>query len=296
MGFEAGLKTIIVATDLDDSSESPMEYARKLAAGYESRIVLTYTIDPLSYAAVGPVPGRIVRRLPHEARVVLDKMSADLSNKGIHSHSEIRQGAMVEMLIEVARQHQAGLIVMGTHGQEGAGAIAVGSIAEQLVRMAPCPVLAVAEDWNAGPFRPIPGGPILLALERNTAAKGAFATASSLAETFHRTLVVVHARDAAKVSAFLNPSATSLEDFGISSTTTATVRCVVKDGNPADAVENAIQVYQPSMLVVGVKRLSKTPGPHGTAFSLLTRSRVPVLCVPEEPVAEPEAAEQALTQ
>jgi nucleotide-binding universal stress UspA family protein len=294
MGFEAGLKTIVVATDLESSSDAALEYARKLAAGYGSRIVLTYTMDPLSYAAVEAVPGRILRRLPHEARSVLDRMSAELSQEGIHSHSEICQGAVSEMLLEVARQYEAGLIVVGTHGQEGAGAIAVGSVVEKLVRSAHCPVLAVADDWNAGPFRPIPGGPVLLALEKNAAAKAAVATACSLAETFHRTLRVVHAREAAKASAFLNPSATTLEDFGIKRTTVAPVWCVVKDGNPADAVEDAIHVYQPSILVVGVKRLSGTPGPHGTAFALLTRSRVPVLCVPEEPVAEPEILDRAI--
>ena len=37
---------------------------------------------------------------------------------------------------------------------------------------------------------------------------------------------------------------------------------------------------QPCILVAGVKRASSTPGPHGTAFALLARSRVPVLCVP----------------
>ena len=58
------------------------------------------------------------------------------------------------------------------------------------------------------------------------------------------------------------------------------VRCVVKDGQAADAVVEAIAQYHPSMLVAGVKRSSDSPGPHGTAFALLARSRVPVLCVP----------------
>lgn len=294
MGFEAGLRTIVVATDLERTSNAALEYARKLAAGYGSRIVLTYAIDPLNYAAVDAVPGRILGRLPHEARLVLDRMSAELTLEGIHSHSEICQGTVAEMLLQVARQYEAGLIVMGTHGQEGAGPIAVGTVVEQLVRSAHCPVLAVADDWNAGPFRPVPGGPVLLALERNGAARAAVATASSLAETFHRALLVVHAREAAKASAFLNPGATTLEDFGIRCAAVAPVRCVVKDGSPADAVEDAIHVYRPSILVVGVKRLSETPGPHGTAFSLLTRSRVPVLCVPEEPVAEPELVDRAV--
>jgi hypothetical protein len=59
---------------------------------------------------------------------------------------------------------------------------------------------------------------------------------------------------------------------------------VVKDGNPADVVVEAIRQYQPSILVAGVKRSSETTGPHGTAFALLARSRVPVLCVPPEAI------------
>src|ERR1039458_7979309 len=119
------------------------------------------------------------------------------------------------MLIGVAKQYDAGLIVIGTKGRQGVGPVAVGAIAEQLVRLAPCPVLAVAADWNAGDFRPMPGGPVLLAMERNEATAGAVATAYSLARTFHRTLLVVHARGAAEASAFLNPGATTLEEFGI---------------------------------------------------------------------------------
>jgi len=45
------------------------------------------------------------------------------------------------------------------------------------------------------------------------------------------------------------------------------------------------------VLVVGVKRASGTPGPHGTAFSLLARSRVPVICVPPDAMEKMESAE-----
>ena len=102
------------------------------------------------------------------------------------------------MLVDVARQYQAGLIVIGTKGMQGAGPVIVGAIAEQLVRLAPCPVLAVAADWNAGKFRPTPGGPVLLAMERNEATAAAVATAYSLAQTFKRPLLVLHARTAAR--------------------------------------------------------------------------------------------------
>jgi len=187
------------------------------------------------------------------------------------------------MLVDVARQYNAGLIVIGTRGMQGAGPVIVGSIAEHLVRLSPCPVMAVAADWNAGEFRPTPGGPVLLAMERNEAAASAVETAYSLAETFHRTLLVLHARGPAEASAFLNPGATTLEEFGIKPSGRFPVRFMVKDGNPPDVVAEAIAQYRPSLLVAGVKRSSDTPGLHGTAFQLLARSRVPVVCVPPAP-------------
>ncbi len=282
MSFAGGLKTIVVATDLVGRSEAALEYARKLATAYGARIVLAHGIDPMEYAAVDAVPGGVLKTLPEEARTVLDQLSADLLREGIHSHSEIRQGTVAQMLLDVARQYQAGLIVVGTKGNQGAGPVLVGAIAEELVRLAECPVLAVAADWNAGPFRPTPGGPVLLAIECNEAASAAAATACSLAQVFERPLLLLHARNAEEAAANPNPCAAGLEEFGIEVTAEIEVRCIAKDGNPAEAIAEGIAENHPCILVVGVKRASCTPGPHGTAFGLLAISRVPVLCVPPE--------------
>ncbi len=288
MSFHDGLKTIVVAMDPKDEQEAALEYARKLAAAYGARIVLAHALDPLEYATVDGVPGRVLRKMNEDARNALDKIACNLLKEAIPSHSEIRQGSVAQMLVAVARQHRAGLIVIGTQGMDGVGPLLVGSIAEELVRLAPCPVLAVAADWNAGPFRPVPGGPVLLAMEKNEAAHEAVATAYSLAETFDRPLVVLHARTAAEASAFLNPCATTREEFGIDPGGKVSVRCIVKDGAPADAIAAAIAQFHPGILVIGVKRMSETPGPHGTAFALLAGSRVPVLCVP--PAMQPVKA------
>ncbi len=285
MSFAAGLKTIVVATDLQGRSEAALEYARKLASGYGARIILAHGTDPMDYAMVDGVPGRVWQKLSDQARAVLDELSADLLREGIHSHSEIRQGAVVDMLIEVAHQYEAGLIVIGTKGRQGAGPIAVGSITEELVRKSSIPVLAVSADWNAGDFRPVPGGPVMLAMERNDAAQVAADTAKSLAQTFKRTLIVVHARGSEHVSAILNPEAASLQELGLTPSPELPIRAIVKDGSPADAVADAIEQYRPSILVAGVKRKSDSPGPHGTVFALLASSRVPVLCIPAEDVS-----------
>jgi universal stress protein A len=292
MSFATGLKTIVVATDLHGQSEAALEYARKLATNYGARIVLAHGLDPLEYADVETVPGQVRTGLPEGAQAALDKLAADLLREGIHSHSEIRQGTVAQMLVDVARQYEAGLIVVGTKGMQGAGPVVVGVIAEQLVRLAPCPVLAVAADWNAGEFRPTPGGPVMLAMERNEATPTAVATAYSLAKVFKRPLLVVHARGAAEAT--VNPCANTLEEFGIETSEEIPVRCMVKDGNPAEAMAEAIAEFHPCILVAGVKRASETPGPHGTVFALLTCSRVPVLCVPPETAGKGQEREIAV--
>jgi len=179
--------------------------------------------------------------------------------------------------------------VIGTKGQQGAGPIAVGAITEELVRKSNCPVLAVAADWNAGEFRPVPGGPVMLAMEHNDASHAAVEAARSLAQVFKRTLLVVHARAGAELSAILkSDTSTQLEEYGLTPSAECPMRLIVKDGNPPDAVTQAIEQHKPSILVAGVKRKSDSPGPHGTVFALLAGSRVPVLCVPAETVVEGE--------
>lgn len=281
MSFAAGLKTIVVATGQDGKADGALEYARKLAMAYEARVVLAHGTDPLEYASVSGVPGKVLSGLTEQARAALDQMAANLIREGIHSHSEIRQGEVAQMLVDVAEQYEAGLIVIGTEGRQGAGPVLVGAIAEQLVRLAKCAVLAVAADYNAGPNRPVPGGPVMLAMERNEATPEAVATACSLAEMFRRPLIVVHARRPEEAVAFLNPAATTIEEFGLKEGRFP-VRCIVKDGKPGDAIVEAIGQHHPSVLVMGVKRTSETSGPHGTAFTILARSRVPVLCVPPQ--------------
>jgi len=294
MNFKDSLKTIVVATDLEGHAEAALEYAGKLALAYGARIVLAHGMDPIEYANVEGIPGAVLKGLTAQAREVLDKLAGELLQEGIHSHSEIRQGTVAQMLCDVARQYGAGLIMIGTRGDSGAGPIVVGAIAEELVRLAPCPVMAVAADWNAGENRPTPGGPVLVALERNEACTATVAAAYSLAETFNRPLIVLHARTAAEASAILNACAPTVKEFGIKAGGRVTVRNLVKDGNPASAIQDAIAQYHPSILVAGVKRTSDTPGVHGTIFGLLAGSRVPVLCVPPDDAAKRNEAESEM--
>jgi nucleotide-binding universal stress UspA family protein len=74
MSFAANMKTIVVATDLGSQSEAALEYARKLAGAYGARIVLAHGVDPLDYAVVDAVPGRLLKGLTEKARAALDEL------------------------------------------------------------------------------------------------------------------------------------------------------------------------------------------------------------------------------
>src|SRR6185503_21371969 len=82
MSFATGLKTIVVATDLQGQSEAALEYARKLAVNYGARIVLAHGADPLEYAAIEGLPGQIESALAADARAALDKLTGDLLCEG----------------------------------------------------------------------------------------------------------------------------------------------------------------------------------------------------------------------
>lgn len=62
---------------------------------------------------------------------------------GQHVELRIEVGPPFEHILETAHRHRVDLIVMGTHGRTGLSHMALGSVAERVVRMAPCPVLTV---------------------------------------------------------------------------------------------------------------------------------------------------------
>ena len=63
MSFANGLKTIVVATGLNGRSDGALEYARKLASAYNARVVLAHGVDPVDYASVAGVPGKVLSGL-----------------------------------------------------------------------------------------------------------------------------------------------------------------------------------------------------------------------------------------
>lgn len=145
------IKTILLPTDGSECSAKAMAYALSFAKQYGCRLVALHVIDQrwqeqtrVVFAEVGQdLTQRIQEGYEEEARRILREI-ADASGKaGLSVETKVVTGIPFEDIVRVARELPADLIIMGTHGRAGVSHLLLGSVAEKVVRRAPCPVLTV---------------------------------------------------------------------------------------------------------------------------------------------------------
>lgn len=139
-------RSILVPTDFSPQATAALEAATDLARRFESSITLLHV-----YAVPGLLmPDGFVAATPDALRELLDAVERSL--KELRARTEApgrtvetiaRQGGAHHEIVEVARERGHDLIVIGTHGRTGVARFLIGSVAERVVRDAPCPVLVV---------------------------------------------------------------------------------------------------------------------------------------------------------
>lgn len=137
-------KRILVAIDFSDSSERALAEACRLAALLGARIDLAYVAPPPVAAAsevIGVVAADVVNAKRH--RESLAAMALALSKDGVHAEPHLRIGTVVMSLLDLIKQLQPSLVVVGSHGKSAVTRALVGSVAESLIRRSPVPVLVV---------------------------------------------------------------------------------------------------------------------------------------------------------
>ena len=138
---------ILVPTDFSPAAEAALAWAMDLAQQYAASVSLLHVVtDP---GAVGvwtpevyvPADARTQERLLREARERLHRALPIDERNRFAVRFDARIGDVAENILETAREQNADLIVMGTHGRHGLAHLLLGSIAERVLRHATCPVL-----------------------------------------------------------------------------------------------------------------------------------------------------------
>ena len=140
------LKQILVPTDFSETSEVAAKYARALAQAFGADLHLMHVLenpyasyDPLSFTP----PINFFEELEAQTRDRLMRVLADW--EPLHPHVDVvtTRGSTFIEIIHYAKEHNIDLIVLGTHGRGPIAHMLMGSVAEKIVRKAPCPVLTV---------------------------------------------------------------------------------------------------------------------------------------------------------
>jgi nucleotide-binding universal stress UspA family protein len=143
----ASITRILVPTDFSETADAALDYAAMLAERFNGSLQLVHVFaDP--YAAGIYMPEVYVPMpLDVRERVLTDlrgRLAERLSNTGhAQTSSEVLQGATAQAIVDHALASGADLIVMGTHGRHGLPHLLLGSVAERVLRTAPCPVLTI---------------------------------------------------------------------------------------------------------------------------------------------------------
>ncbi len=171
-----GRAVVLVGIDFSDTSRKALDTARAIAR--------TQTEPELHLVHVLPTPGPVGPNEPtglietaltaslDRARDELDRLASEvLGDPGVRVGGHVRIGVPDHELVQAAVDLDADLIVIGTHGRTGLGRLLLGSVAEQVVRRAPCAVLTVKADTAALAPEVLPPCTECLATQRATKGK-----------------------------------------------------------------------------------------------------------------------------
>jgi nucleotide-binding universal stress UspA family protein len=137
------LRRILVPTDFSETSAAALRYAIELARRFAARVYLLNVADYPGLAGEADYPIGIVETMRNAAHDRLRRLLAEQAIDDLQPDCATRIGLPAEEIVQFAHEHAIDLIVMGTHGREGVMRVVLGSVAETVVRRAPCPVLTV---------------------------------------------------------------------------------------------------------------------------------------------------------
>lgn len=259
MGFpitsNISLRNILFATDFSPSSEAALAYAVGLSRRYQSFLTIANVV-PAEVCVYAQPPDPFFFRHSAEARMA--RLMASNIFHGIKHQELIKEaeGDIPFVLSELMRSLAIDLVVLGTHGRSGVKKVLLGSVSEEIVYSAHCPVLTVGPDVSRKSMVELMFGRILCATNLLPGSANALAYSLWLAQQEHASLIVLHIpkmpsdRRSAPPEAESDSVLVRLEhlvprDVGIS------VKFIVEIGTPAERILYEAEHQGADLIVMG---------------------------------------------
>jgi universal stress protein A len=152
--MEPLITRILAPSDFSEAADAALEYARLLAHRFGASLHLLHVVnEPL--LVEGLAAEAFINEPPTTRTTMVDEARAHLSRRAAGTSSaDVVFGYAAPAIVECATRLDVNLIVMGSHGRTGLAHLLLGSVAETVVRTAPCPVLTVRQS-SASARRPM---------------------------------------------------------------------------------------------------------------------------------------------
>jgi universal stress protein A len=140
------IRQILAPTDFSECSKRAVACGYELAQVFGAKLVLLHVVEELpSYIGFIPPAGAVVllKDLERQACLNLAEVLPKAKAAGVEVTRQVAVGSPSDEIVKVAAAQKVDLIVIATHGRAGLSHLVMGSVAERVVRTAPCPVLTI---------------------------------------------------------------------------------------------------------------------------------------------------------
>jgi nucleotide-binding universal stress UspA family protein len=145
-------KKILYPTDFSDPSYEALKAANELALHFSAELCVLHVVTPVAQAPADPSDSAllVLQEMEKAARESLEEMVKKRIPKELLVRQIVVLGGASEEILQISKKEKVDLIVIATHGQTGWRHFVFGSVAEKVVRLAPCAVLTIRAPHEAG--------------------------------------------------------------------------------------------------------------------------------------------------
>jgi nucleotide-binding universal stress UspA family protein len=285
------LKNILFATDFSPCSEAAFRYVRAIAERYSSTVHLIHVLAP---EPMLEIPLDRYPEMDADRESALSAMNALAAAKPYGKFTfttTVARGPLWEVLAAFIEERSIDLIILGTHGRRGLKKVLLGSVAEQVFRLASCPVLTVGPETTREEKVDANFATILFTTDFSAGSGHALPYALSLARANKSHLVLFHAVPACREGAEELVAETILRtgEERVAELLSEQVRqelkpeIVVTQGAAADGILRVAENKHADLIVMGARRAAlpavATHLPWATASKVVCHAHCPVLTV-----------------
>ncbi len=290
MTMRISLKNILYATDFSLAAEAALPYVKGLARQYGATVHGVHVRFPAFYPNVeSEAMPEFVKAAQEQAKIeaeLLHEMLADVPHE-----VSVCAGEFWPTILDIVQQQSIDLIVIGTRGRTGVGKVLLGSVAEEIFRSAPCPVLTVGPRISKDTERRLEMKEILYATDFTPESLSALPYALSVAQENQAQLTVLHIIGEPETGELVHPkdyvesTLRQLRELvSAEAKTWSEINFRVEQGPAAEKILEAAVALGADLIVLGVRGTTGHMGStthllRPTAHRIVIQAECPVLTV-----------------